>query len=315
MPLPSCLRLAAGAGGGDDDTAEARLHPAVEAVARPGGLGFAFSGGGFLAPYHIGVADSLERCGVLKRDSPLGGASAGSLVAATFRAGMPIESMMSEFLVLAADLRASGTVRKLGATLQAHLERVLPHDSHERLGGSTHIAVTTLRRFPRVLRRELLSSFACRDDLIHSLLASCHLPLYSAGSVAHLHGKRAVRMIDGGVTDLIPVPTSAAHTVKVSCVPEHFISRMPILNKREALRDLAICLGRYEPWPYTFKQMVRAAKAPADVPFLLVRWASDLALSLSFLFDVFSLSIPFLHQTLAFSACSSLLACGCSHFA
>lgn len=40
-------------------------------------LGFSFTPGGLLFPYHLGVAKCLEREGFLAPDTPLAGASAG----------------------------------------------------------------------------------------------------------------------------------------------------------------------------------------------------------------------------------------------
>lgn len=40
-------------------------------------LGFSFTPGGLLFPYHLGVAKSLELEGFLASDSPLAGSSAG----------------------------------------------------------------------------------------------------------------------------------------------------------------------------------------------------------------------------------------------
>lgn len=40
-------------------------------------LGFSFTPGGLLFPFHLGVAKCLEREGFLARDTPLAGSSAG----------------------------------------------------------------------------------------------------------------------------------------------------------------------------------------------------------------------------------------------
>ena len=45
-------------------------------------LSFAFSGGGFLFPYHLGVAATLKELGLIDHDTPVSGVSAGALLAA-----------------------------------------------------------------------------------------------------------------------------------------------------------------------------------------------------------------------------------------
>ena len=122
----------------DDATHKAE----VQQAARDGTLSFGFSAGGCLFPYFIGSAGAMMDAGVLtgarrrpclpacctrlpSLDPPraaccradsvqLGGASAGSLLAATIKSGMPLDSIVEQNLRLMADLRAGGTRGRLG---------------------------------------------------------------------------------------------------------------------------------------------------------------------------------------------------------
>ena len=84
-----------------------RAHPARDAHAS-GSLGFGFSGGGFLFPYFIGVADALVTFGVIGPTTPVAGASAGSLIAAAVAAGIPTGRLVQAMLDLAHRCREIG---------------------------------------------------------------------------------------------------------------------------------------------------------------------------------------------------------------
>lgn len=66
------------------------LSPAAAAW-RAGRLGVSLSGGGFLGPYHTGVLHALSQLGVITAGvTPVVGASAGSLAAASFHVGLDL---------------------------------------------------------------------------------------------------------------------------------------------------------------------------------------------------------------------------------
>lgn len=117
-------------------------------AAREGNLSFGFSAGGCLFPYYVGVAGAMIDGGVLTGACPaascrpplcpppiiklsaalspccprcvsaeqvkVGGASAGSLLAACLKSGMPLDDVVEQNLRLMADLRAGGTRGRLG---------------------------------------------------------------------------------------------------------------------------------------------------------------------------------------------------------
>ena len=162
------------------------------------------------------AAELCER-GVLDRAStPVGGASAGSIIVACLRSGLPFDRVQDACLSLAADCRAKGTRTRLGPALESTLRELLPEDAHVRCseGGTAHIAVTRL--FPaaegdgpparplasRLFRGELLSAFDSRDDLIGAVLTSSHIPWYLDGRPTRTF--RGGECVDGGLTQFIP---------------------------------------------------------------------------------------------------------------
>lgn len=96
-------------------------------------------------PYYIGIVSSLHDLGIIQKSkTPLAGASAGSLIAACYHAGVSSDLLMDATLENAESLRKTGTFRKLGLSLETVLNKYLPDDAHEACNGAAHIAITTV---------------------------------------------------------------------------------------------------------------------------------------------------------------------------
>lgn len=133
----------------------------------------------------------------------------------------------------------------------------------------------------RFLKTEYISQFESREDLIDALCASSHLPWYSAASFSCAF--RGKRYVDGGMTRLVPEPprppavrgstvgtvggtaVGAGSTagkgsatgggagreaqgpvplgVKISCMPEAYLRRMMLFNKKQVGGALMWMLG------------------------------------------------------------------------
>ena len=95
-------------------------HPKAERKAlirqalQEGNLSFGFSAGGLLFPYLLGVLYELHALGVITSGTKLGGASAGSIIAACYHAGLSREQVIDHCLALVHDCRANGTRGRLG---------------------------------------------------------------------------------------------------------------------------------------------------------------------------------------------------------
>ncbi|KXZ42156.1 hypothetical protein GPECTOR_194g324 [Gonium pectorale] len=268
--------------------AEATRHPALDAL-QSGRLAISFSGGGFLLPYFIGVAEVLQQLGVLRPGgaTPVAGSSAGSLIASSLACGLTPDEMYDSFVDSVRDCRANGSYRRLLDVVSRQLRDTLPSDAAQRCSGVATVCVTRLFPHPHPKR---VSSFTSRDDLISALLASCHIPRYFNGELTtQFRGRTA---IDGGMTALIPAP--AGHhdfVLKVSCFPRAHVARLPVFNRRHAMQHLSLGIApdAFRTWPYSFKDMMAAALHPHTDDFIVqlreagrsdaLRWAQSAGLA------------------------------------
>lgn len=175
-------------------------------------VGFGFSAGGLLFPYFVGVASALDDHGILTRDTKMAGSSAGSLISAFYHAGMSPEELMEGCLRVSHDCRLNGTRGRLRFVLEEVVRNMLPDDAHLHCSGKAFIAITKIYPF----QNELISEFESRDDLISTLLASCHVPVWFDNTLLTSH--RNSLCMDGGLTNLIPTPPVPL-SIRVSCFP------------------------------------------------------------------------------------------------
>ena len=80
----------------------------------------------------------------MTQETPVAGASAGSLIAACSKSGLSMQVLQDALLDLARDCRTGGTRFRLRAVLKRVLEATLPEDIHLRCTGRAYIAVTRL---------------------------------------------------------------------------------------------------------------------------------------------------------------------------
>ena len=92
-------------------------------------LGFSFTPGGLLFPYYVGAAYELQRLGLLTPNAPLGGSSAGAIVATAVASGLTEAEILDGLSVLVSDYRGGTSLR---ASLRKQLERLLPDDAPQR---------------------------------------------------------------------------------------------------------------------------------------------------------------------------------------
>jgi Patatin-like phospholipase len=226
----------------------------VQQAAKENNLSFGFSAGGMLFPYYCGVASALADGGLINDETKLGGASAGSLIAACIKSGMAFDEIINHCLRLMHDCRTNGTRGRLGPVLETFLKEYLPEDAHERCKDKAYVAVT--KALPYV-RPVLVSDFYSRDDLIQALMTSCHIPWYLDG--ASVTEFRGAAHLDGGLTNFIPVVPGTVG-IRVCCFPSKQLS---------PLYRIGISPDSYdEEWDYSLRQMVQWAFEPADEKFV-----------------------------------------------
>ncbi|PNH12778.1 Patatin-like phospholipase domain-containing protein 3 [Tetrabaena socialis] len=191
---------------------------------------------------------------VLRPETPVAGASAGSIIAVCAKSGLSEEKLLEAFLDLAQDCRAGGTRGRLKFVLRRVLEAALPEDIHLRCEGTAFLAVTRL--WPD-FQPQTISSFRSRRDLIDTLLVSCHIPYWFDGSLFTLY--RGGLFFDGGITNFIPTtPTEVCH--RVCCFPAQQMRAFP---------NIDLSPDTYEPWPHDMRTMLSWAFEPAPEAMLL----------------------------------------------
>ncbi|KAG1680791.1 hypothetical protein FOA52_008124 [Chlamydomonas sp. UWO 241] len=206
-------------------------------VGAVGGVGgFSFSAGGFALAYHVGVVKVLVSTGLLMRETPLSGSSAGAVVAAMLKSGLGPSDLEALFFEIAHDLRSNGCNGRVLDVLRVQLEARLPHDAHTLCNdGTLFLGVSRLL----LLQLQLVSRFESRGDLIDAVLASCFIPKMTGSSWTHTF--RGNLVADGGLTGLLPASKSSlAHHVKVLCLPAARVRRLPLLNKAKSLANVAV---------------------------------------------------------------------------
>lgn len=109
-----------------------------------GRLAFGFAAGGLLFPCYLGATAELQAAGVLREETSVAGASAGSIIAVCLKSGLSLEAITAVMFDLVADCRAGGSFARLGPLLERTLRDALPSDAAQRASGRVHVAVTHL---------------------------------------------------------------------------------------------------------------------------------------------------------------------------
>ncbi|GFH28427.1 patatin [Haematococcus lacustris] len=200
----------------------------------------------------------------------LAGASAGSLAIATYACGLDVDNATEALFAFAADCRAKGTRGRLGGLLQDFLHTYLPDDAHERCRDLTYVSVTKV--FP-VWQPQVVHRFHDKDDLVQSLITSCHIPYYANGQfMTKFRGKGSL------------AKPSMSQVVKLCCFPvNQALARVqPSVQgyKRVAsMLDVAISPDTFDPdWQYTYAQLLNWALVPAEdkvLAYLIEKGRSD----------------------------------------
>ena len=222
---------------------------------RSASVRFGFSAGGLLFPFYVGVCRGLMDTGYLSEDTKLGGASAGSLIAACVNSGLSMDIVHDKCLLLMKDCRENGSRGRLGPLLETFLRETLPEDAHERCSGKTHVAVTQTSPSVSPL---LVSEFHDKEDLIRALMTSCHIPIWMDGTVmTEFRGSK--NYLDGGVTNFIPLPPESDGDlgVRVTCFASRHVSSL-------YYGDIGISPDTFEECPYSLRQMIQWAFSPAE---------------------------------------------------
>jgi hypothetical protein len=139
----------------------------------------AFSGGGVFFFWELGVLSALPADGRYEWAGASAGAMAAVLAACGVSTGKAFQSAMAIARKNAVFRRRCGAFGIWRALLREWLEELLPPDAAERASGRLTIYVTAV--LP-CRGRLAVRDWSDREDLIRTVLASCHVPVFMDGA-------------------------------------------------------------------------------------------------------------------------------------
>jgi len=152
-------------------------------------IGFSFSPGGLLFPYHLGVIDILSQEGYIDESTPLVGSSAGAIAITAFASHISMQEALDCCTRITTRCHtetsifwqpkgmANGRLLKL---LEEEMRAVLPLDCHETLNARPGMVGLAYREiFPRN-RSILHTRFSSKQDVIDAVCNSSMFPFFTS---------------------------------------------------------------------------------------------------------------------------------------
>jgi hypothetical protein len=200
---------------------------------------YAFSGCGWLTPFHLGVLDELIRRGRVNNRTIFAGSSGGAIAALVGCSGVDPRLALEKSMELSTNKNFWDDI-DAGLRDKA-LMVALPDDIVERCNSRLH--VTGTRVWPKPSSKAtVFSTFDSLDDILSCVATSCFIPFYCSKKFYVEH--RGERYIDGGVFSVMP----EIGAVKVSPLPRAIFPKhlkpdiypSPKLSIREVTRNAFI---------------------------------------------------------------------------
>lgn len=198
--------------------------------------------------------------GHLTDESLVAGASGGSLAVAaivTNTAGQVALEMQKD---CAKQCRERGTIGQIEPILRAELTKLVTDESA--LVASRRAAIAVTRVSPRPFKSPvMITSFAGKEDLIESCIASCHIPFYLSNKIAEnweSPGSSLPRgsYMDGGFGAVIPPLEGyvGVLTFLPHWIPPHLLKGID--------RDTLLSPALTPKFPYSFPSALHMAFFP-----------------------------------------------------
>jgi hypothetical protein len=191
----------------------------VRHAARPA-MSFAFSGCGWLTPFHMGVVRTMKEEGLLTSESVVAGTSGGAIAALLAVNNVHPDEGLETIIRMSKDPDFKQNIDK---GLKRILREVIPDNVLENSNGRLHVCVTKV--WPNPSTKPLIQSqFASTEELLDNVAASCFLPLYSNRRTlfTYMGGSSSDLYMDGGVLARMP----PIGDIKVAPFPRRFAARL-----------------------------------------------------------------------------------------
>lgn len=155
---------------------------AISKFQHPASVGYSFSPGGLLFPYHLGVITSLNYHKRLPPSVHLAGASAGAIAVASHASQTAPERALEAACRVCeeCETRFNGrAIGKLLPLLRDELDKTFSTDAHTIVNEREGIVALAHRELFPNNRPVLTTSFDTRDDLIEAVCDSSMFPFFS----------------------------------------------------------------------------------------------------------------------------------------
>jgi len=158
---------------------------------------FAFSGCGWLIPFHLGVLSALRENNVLSQDTIFSGTSGGAITA--FLAVSDISE--KNVLDLIIDFSRSEVFHAdIDNGLRFLLKKFTNEKSVSNCNNRLHTVVTNV--WPPSIFPKVISTYKSEDDIIEAIMASSYIPLWS--SPRFTTKCLDTNCLDGGILKFMP---------------------------------------------------------------------------------------------------------------
>ena len=148
----------------------------------PSSVGYSFSPGGLLFPYHLGVITSLNYHKRLPPSVHLAGASAGAIAVAAHTSQTPPKKALEAAYRVCDECQTRFNGRAIGnllPLLKAELDKTFAPDAHEVVNNREGIVALAHRELFPNNRPVLTTNFGTRNDLIEAVCDSSMFPFFS----------------------------------------------------------------------------------------------------------------------------------------
>ncbi|CAM9161021.1 unnamed protein product, partial [Ectocarpus fasciculatus] len=203
---------------------------------------FAFSGCGWLTPFHLGALDALMQHGKINSETIFAGSSGGSIAALVGCSGVHPTLALQKLIELSKN-------KEFWLDIDAGLRNKdfmveFPDDIVERCNGRLYVTATRVWPKPSA-KVTMFSNYDSLIDILSCVAASCFIPFYCSKKL--YVECRGDRYIDGGLLAIMP----PIGQVKISPLPKIVFPRRlrPDITPNPPLRIEALTKNAFIPPP------------------------------------------------------------------